>query len=78
MNLSRKSIACLELAEITPKTDPRFENTYELTCELYSEKAVNRKMQELVDRGYIASGYTARTGHLTGKGRAALAAVRGC
>ncbi len=77
LNLSKKAIDCLAVAERGGDGDPyEWRLRYDVACGKYSEKAVNKKMQELADRGYIECGVSARTGWLTQKGKNALAAHR--
>ena len=72
VKFSEKAIGCLELAEALhiPGLSVEWCRRYAALCEKYSERAVNRKMEELDLRGYI-------DGWLTDKGRAALVYVRG-
>lgn len=70
-NLQPKALNCLLLASMTPGSEER-DALYELICGWYSERAVCAKMEELVRRGYLECGVSARTGWLTEKGKAAL------
>ena len=69
-NLSDKSLICLLIAD--SHGSKRWNEYYTRACEKYSHKAINVKMEELADRGYIEYGVSVRTGWLTDKGRAAL------
>lgn len=71
-DLKPKAIDCLKLMAIEPKFSPEWSEHYAKMCAAYSEKAVYRKMAELVDRGYIEYGTTPRAGWLTEKGEEAL------
>lgn len=77
MRFGLKTIMCLRIAQA--RHDDRDEATataiYERACAEFSEKAILRKFQELVDRDYMECGVTARSGWLTEKGRRALQAV---
>jgi hypothetical protein len=79
--LGAKALACLRVAEArhakgdlphVRQHDARV--LYDAACARWSEKAVCRKFEELVKRRYLECGVSARTGWLTDKGRAALAA----
>lgn len=72
--LGRKAIAILQFAALPNCSDER-RVAYQAACAEFSEKAVCVKCQELVDRGYMECGVSARTGWLTEKGRAALGIV---
>lgn len=71
-----KAIACLELVELPHAPFALRREKFAALAALYSEKAVERKLYELVDRGYIEFGTMARGGWLTAKGKAALAGAR--
>lgn len=70
--MKQKAIDCLILAQKDAFAFQRWDEWYEEICGRWSEKAVNRKMEELSKRGYIEYGVSARTGWLTDKGKAAL------
>jgi hypothetical protein len=71
VNFGRKMIDCLEVAELFKgMLTPDFEMRYQQACQRWSEKAVNRKLAELEQRGYLTNG------RLTLMGRQALEADR--
>lgn len=79
MNLQAKALACLEMAEELHRRDrPHRESfeaygrLYQAATERWSQKAVLSKFEELVSRGYLDCGVSARTGWLTQKGRDTL------
>lgn len=76
-NMGAKSLDLLRLAAMPRETNEEFQAWKLRLSELetqYSAKAVDRKMEELTDRGYTEYGVSARTGWLTDKGRQALLA----
>jgi len=75
--LGQKAIDCLEVASFRVGSPQRYRRL-SLAADRWSWKALNKKMDELVDRGYIEAlrGGTA-SGALTRKGREALAAGGG-
>ena len=70
-NLGEKALDCLRMASI--KGDGRW-TAYADLCRKYSENSVDRKMEELADRGYIEYGVSASTGWVTVKGVKSLEA----
>ena len=71
--LQQKAIDLLGVAALEIGSEERIDRIEEL-AKTYSWKAIDRKMEELVDRGYVErlkAGIAA--GGLTEKGRAALA-----
>lgn len=75
-NLGEKAIACLAMAALRA-TDQERERLYAEACARWSEKAVCAKFAELVSRGYMECGVSARTGWLEPKGRDALRRATG-
>lgn len=76
-NIGDKALVCLGLASIRPFGSKAWLVAYADACLRFSEKAINVKFEELVARGYIECGVTARSGWLTEKGIQALAARQG-
>jgi len=77
LNLKDKALDCLELAALPVGSEARLFKLRELATR-YSMKAVETKLQELVDRGYIeALRQGSAVGGLTPKGAAALEAHTG-
>lgn len=74
-NLGAKALACLRMAAL-PIGDERAVLYAQATIE-YSEKAVLRKFEQLVDDGLMECGVSPRTGWITEEGRAALEAQNG-
>lgn len=74
--LGQKAIDCLHIAEARPGSDERKRRAAEASAR-WSEKAVERKMEELVGRGYMECGVNAWGGWLTVKGKAELEKARG-
>jgi len=71
LNLKDKALDCLELAALPVGSEARLFKLQEL-ARRYSAKAVDAKLEELVERGYIEI-----AGGLTPKGAAALEAHTG-
>lgn len=70
-NLGEKSLACLRMARFSFASQER-QALYLAACERFSQKAVDKKFEDLVDAGYMECGVTARSGWLTEKGRGAI------
>lgn len=71
MSLGEKAVACLRIAALRhgERNFPAAELAYREACDKWSQKAVDAKFQQLVDKGYLECGVSARTGWLTEKGR---------
>jgi len=74
VKLGKKALTVLRLAAI-PIDDPMRRDLTEAAARVYSQKAVDKKFEDLVREGYMECGVSARTGWLTPKGRAALDAA---
>lgn len=78
--ISEKTQACLEMAEALHCDEKNghanWKSLYAAACLKFSEKAINRKFEELSDRDYIDYGVSVRTGWLTDRGRAVLSLCR--
>lgn len=78
--ISEKTQACLEMAEALHCDDKNrhtnWKSLYAAACLKFSEKAINRKFEELFARDYIDYGVSVRTGWLTDRGRAVLSLCR--
>jgi hypothetical protein len=75
--LGKKAIACLQMAALRPD-EPERRRLYEAACSRWSEKAVCAKFEELISKGYIGCGISARSGWLTARGRSALNEANHC
>ena len=64
-------MACLRMAAFDNGSNER-RQAYAEACERWSQKAVDRKFQQLVSSGLLECGVSARTGWLTAEGRQAL------
>lgn len=73
--LRDKALAIMRFVAL-PATSHERRRFYEAACARWSEKAIDRKCEELADRGYLEYGVSARTGWLTDKGRQALQAAQ--
>jgi hypothetical protein len=71
--MGHKTMACLTMAALSPMDERRW-TIYREASEAWSEKAVQRKFEELTRRGYIEYGVSERTGWLTDKGQIVLVA----
>lgn len=78
MKLGEKAQWCLQMAyamHVVGRTD-FWQTLYDEACARWTEKAVNRKFEELSKRGYLDYGVSARMGWLTDKGYDALGTKR--
>jgi hypothetical protein len=66
-----RALVCMRIAALSSGDAERW-RLYEKACARYSEKAINAKFEELISRGYMECGVSARTAWLTDKGLAAL------
>lgn len=76
LNLGEKAVDLLRFAQMPVRGEERW-RVYDALNLKHGAKPVQRKLEELADRGYIEYGVSARTGWLTGKGRAYLDAIDG-
>lgn len=74
LNVQQKALDCLEVCGMAFGR-PRADAMHAL-MQAYSSKAIERKLYELAERGYIEFGGSPFGGWLTEKGRATLRAHR--
>jgi repressor of nif and glnA expression len=70
--MNEKAIDCLNYAAMELCSEERMDK-YEQLCAKYSEKALRRKLEKLMDEGYVEYGVGPGGAWLTEKGEETLA-----